>query len=281
MDYPETWRLAGNAALSQSVYKFGGSSVYFPDTNISVSVANTTGMSKINTLGNYELEAFVNLKDRTEVLEAQGYTFYAGHTFKVINEAVTWAEAKAACEALGGHLATSTTAEKNAFLLSIVGSTQFWLGGQMVNDAWQWITGEMWIYTNWASDEPSTTEGYDKLYINHENGTWAANNETASGGYVCEWDYDMREFDGNIFSLSGSVQKTTQTTSKLSGFSFFGGHTFKYYSTAKTWAAAKAACEALGGHLATNTSAEKNTFLHSLISANAWLGATDEAAEAT
>ena len=48
-----------------------------------------------------------------------------------------------------------------------------------------------------------------------------------------------------------------------------------------TWTAAKAAAEAstlygLTGYLVTITSAAENTFVSSKISANAWMGASDE-----
>ena len=56
-------------------------------------------------------------------------------------------------------------------------------------------------------------------------------------------------------------------------------HFFAVSTIARTWAEAKAICEALGGHLATSTSDEKNTFLTTLTTAEVWLGGTDEAEE--
>ena len=268
-DYPEEWHYNGNTSIAQEGVKFGKGCAYFPDILSSVSVTNTTGMFDIDTQGNYELEAFVKLQEAD--FEAQGYRFYEGHTFKCFDTALTWDEAEAACEALGGHLATAPSAEKNAFLFSIVSGEYLWLGGQMVNDVWQWVTGETWDYTNWAADQPCTGEGhvYDKLYMDHTDGTWGADEaNTYEAPYICEWDYDLREHD-----FTGETG--------LNGCISFNGHTYKYYSTGKTWANAKTVCEELGGHLATSTSAEKNTFLHSLISANTWLGATDEVTEGT
>ena len=65
--------------------------------------------------------------DNTEYYEANGYCFFGGHTFKLYNYPLTWANAKTACEIIGGHLATSTTAEKNDFLTSLTIKTT-WLG---------------------------------------------------------------------------------------------------------------------------------------------------------
>ena len=83
--------------------------------------------------------------------EAQGYKFYGGHTFKYYSDALTWTAAKAACEALGGHLATSTSVDKNTFLTTLTTAIT-WLGGtdEAAEGVWQWVTGEEWSYTNWG-----------------------------------------------------------------------------------------------------------------------------------
>ena len=126
-DYPETWSYTGNATFTSEGAKFGKGCVYFPDTNSKAIVTNTTGMFNLSPLGNYEIEAFVKLSDLEAELEAQGYRFYDGHTFKYFDTALTWSEAKAACEAIGGHLATSDNEEKDEFLSSLTQSTT-WLG---------------------------------------------------------------------------------------------------------------------------------------------------------
>lgn len=62
----------------------------------------------------------------------------------------------------------------------------------------------------------------------------------------------------------------------------FNGHYYKYYSNKLTWSNAKTYCENLGGHLATLTTAEENSFVQtSVYSGACWIGATDEATEGT
>ena len=128
--------------------------------------------------------------------EAQGYKFYGGHTFKYYSDALTWTAAKAACEALGGHLATSTSADKNTFLTTLT-TSEAWLGGtdKAEEGVWQWVTGETWNYTNWASGEPTNYNGVqDYLVINHiSTGLWDDVADTETHGYICEWYYDIRE----------------------------------------------------------------------------------------
>lgn len=51
-----------------------------------------------------------------------------------------------------GHLATITSDEENWWIVENLGGAltlDHWLGGIKNNDDWQWITGEVWDYTNW------------------------------------------------------------------------------------------------------------------------------------
>ena len=123
--------------------------------------------------------------------EAQGYRFFSGHTFKYFENGVSWKKAKAACEALGGHLATSTSAEKNEFLTTLV-INNAWLGGTKVvtEDTWTWITGEEWIYTNW--DVAHSGNASDEHYLELElSGKWNDFVATETLFYICEWDDDF------------------------------------------------------------------------------------------
>ena len=220
-DYPEEWHYNGNAEFSDSA-KFGKGCVYFPDATSSVSVTNTTGMFNLNPEANYEFEAFVKLAgtaadadilslgglalaqkraerevfDTTTNWAAQGYYFFGGHTFKYYSSAKTWSNAKTACENLGGHLATSTSAEKNTFLFSLI-STNTWLGAtdEASEGTWKWVTGETWSYTNWASGQPdnsSKKEHYLEFNLGFGNRVWNDISATTTQGYICEWDYDIR-----------------------------------------------------------------------------------------
>ena len=220
-DYPETWSCNGNAEFSDSA-KFGKGCVYFPDATSSVSVTNTTGMFNLHPEANYEFEAFVKLDgtvadanilslgglalaqkraerevvDTTVDLAAQGYYFYGGHTFKYYSNALTWANAKTACENLGGHLATSTSAGKNTFLKGLIPSSTTWafLGGtdEAKEGTWKWVTGETWRYTKWEGSEPNNSGGVeDYLILRNTDGIWWDTGEGPTP-YICEWDVDIR-----------------------------------------------------------------------------------------
>ena len=182
-------------------------------------------------------------------IEALGGTIYGGHVFKYFSEYKTWGQAKIACESMGGHLATSTSAEKNAFLAGLT-TEIVWLGGtdEAQEGTWQWVTGEEWSYTNWLSGQPDNSGSAEHyLELNRDStGYWNDVSATTTWGYICEWD-----------SLEAAYYA-------LNDYAFYNGHTFKCFTEYKTWTEAKAACEALGGHLATITSQEKSDFIDSI-----------------
>ncbi|MBQ7170503.1 MAG: putative Ig domain-containing protein, partial [Synergistaceae bacterium] len=77
-----------------------------------------------------------------------------GHRYRIYPDGMTWSEAKAYCESLGGHLVTIASQEEQNVVASLVLSgdkNSYWLGGQKNdNDAWSWIDGSAWDYTHWA-----------------------------------------------------------------------------------------------------------------------------------
>ena len=189
-DYPESWGFNGGASLADGA-KFGKRCAHFPDSESTITCSNTTGMFNLSPVGNYEAECFV----KSEALP-EGYSYYGGHTFKVFSEAKTWADAKAACEALGGHLAESSNDEANTFLASMLDGSVAWLGGLKSTHTvepeeeggdpvevtiLEWATGTEWSYTNWSEGEQSG----DYLLLGTD-GTWSEGSGTAA--YICEWD---------------------------------------------------------------------------------------------
>jgi hypothetical protein len=136
-----------------------------------------------------------------------------GHWYEAVHvaEGVYWSAASAAAEAEGGHLATATSAEENAFIFGLAADAQFWflgapsseysfgpwLGGVLDTGGWTWVTGEAWDFTNWALDEPNNSGGNEdrvQFFTNHNVGsltpgpTWNdAPGALPMLGYVIEW----------------------------------------------------------------------------------------------
>lgn len=153
------------------------------------------------------------------IYTAVEYLYFNGHSFCYIPTAMTWHEAKAYCESLGGHLATSTSAEKNTFLANLTGGDMAWLGGTDENSegTWEWITGENWDYTNWYSGEPSNSNNNEHYLTINFNATvkWNDCNATATSvpGFICEWDDVLSNETGDSRELMIHITAPISTES--------------------------------------------------------------------
>lgn len=123
------------------------------------------------------------------------------HRYRIYKGVHTWVEAKMFCEVLGGHLATMTTPEENAFVHGFMvecgyTTAYFGLNDLTKKSEWEWVTGEPLVYTNWHRGEPSRglSERYGMYYYKHTEGTWndAHFYERAKVdpgcSFICEWD---------------------------------------------------------------------------------------------
>jgi hypothetical protein len=141
-----------------------------------------------------------------------------GNWYDLVFEARSWTDAKTSSESMifngnNGHLATVTSAGENSFLVNnfLSGHNRqgFWLGGYQLpgqtttDQGWQWVTGEVWNYSNWwlgnVVAEPNDWPGMgiedgqeDFMGFSHESfGQWndTKNNEPwMSYGYFVEYE---------------------------------------------------------------------------------------------
>ena len=117
------------------------------------------------------------------------------HQYKIFYDTLTWEEAKAACEAKGGHLATITSEEEQQKLnLYNAGNHNLWIGGYKNADGqWCWVNGEPWTYENWGDGEPNNSSnvvaGESCVAMWPEKWNDLANSNTyEQSGYICEWE---------------------------------------------------------------------------------------------
>jgi len=92
-----------------------------------------------------------------------------GHYYEVVisTESTNWEQARTKAQescfsGLNGYLATITSAEENAFVVSLLtldesNWTNYWIGAsqQPGEGEWSWITNESFTYTNWSIYEPN------------------------------------------------------------------------------------------------------------------------------
>ncbi len=212
-------------------------------------------------------------KETTSTAESTGE-----HRYEIYYDTLTWEEAKAACEAKGGHLATITS-EKEQYLLELCNDKdqKLWIGGYKNADGqWCWVTGEPWEYENWGEGEPNNSsnvvagENCAAMWPRKWNDL-ANSNVYEQSGYICEW-----EAPG---STSGAEDDG------------YTGHRYEFYSAKAadaglvTWEQAKWRCEWKGGHLAVIESQAENDFLYSEMKKNgyenAYFGYSDKETKGT
>jgi hypothetical protein len=135
---------------------------------------------------------------------------YQGHRYQRFDIDLTWTEAKAYCENIGGYLAIVTDDDEQFVVQNLIEQgtkNAYWLGGYREGRAgWQWLTADNWAYTNWAEGEPNTGQDDDNylqiLRASHPTvtaefyfGKWNnANNENYYGSRIKDLPGFVAEF---------------------------------------------------------------------------------------
>jgi len=210
-----------------------------------------------------------------------------GHWYARVNEPMGWEQAKLRAEQLGGHLATLTTQAENDFVMPLClpgEGVSSWLGGKRVGDAWTWVTGEKWSFSNWAPGEPNNTNGIEFYLISWIDGvTWNDGTNSYPGTFIVEWDsWVPEDCDGNGVCDKAQIQANPKADANLDGIldacqclpyptarqwrveDGGNGNWYARIDTVVLWPEARLAAEQLGGHLATPTTAEENDFVGAL-----------------
>lgn len=129
--------------------------------------------------------------------EIEGSVEFGGHRYKFYRWAAPWAETKRFCERLGGHLATITSAEENAFIVHMARNERqrFWIGlsdGETEGD-FAWVTGEKSPYFSWANDEPSGGARENDVSMDPRSAFgWRSTPKRRFNFFVCEWEPPRR-----------------------------------------------------------------------------------------
>ena len=87
---------------------------------------------------------------------------------------VTWTDAKAYAQAMGGYLAVITSAAENQkvnALLDNSGIVNCWYGAERTSGSWKWVNGETFKYTDWAPNEPNNSGGAEN-YLGRYGAQW-------------------------------------------------------------------------------------------------------------
>ena len=124
--------------------------------------------------------------------------------FKVFSEQLTWRQARAKCERMGGHLAVVGGEDENRILTSMISDARLdsaWLGAtdEQVEGQWVWADGTAMGYDNWDrvhnqpnnwSPERASVEHWLILIVAHAGAWWDMTDVPESRwhpGFVCQW----------------------------------------------------------------------------------------------
>jgi len=173
------------------------------------------------------------------------------HTYHLIDESMTWTQAKEKCKSMGGHLVTITTPEEQSaieLLLSVSGEKNlYWIGLEKINGSSSWVSGEAFDYANWHEGEPSSSqELYGEIYrldssygrafkwndsTNQGNGS--SFHTTDSHGYICEFDY-ITNADSAVVTDT-DLNDTNETTAVYDAYNVQIGNGNVYFDKWNDW----------------------------------------------
>jgi hypothetical protein len=129
-----------------------------------------------------------------------------GHYYEWVSTALTWYDADAAANAsshlgLPGHLVTITSAAENLWITAnspkVVDSPWIGLiqpaGSAEPAGGWTWVTGEPFVFDNWAGGEPNDLGGEEAGHfwppVDAEGQTWNDLNGTDNRlSYIVEYE---------------------------------------------------------------------------------------------
>ena len=101
-----------------------------------------------------------------------GVVTFRGHSYLIVHESMSWAEANRHARSLGGHLVTINDEEEHLFVAELARSHRFvhlfiGLSDEADEGHFVWANGEPLVYTNWNSGEPNNA-GLGENYVNLE-----------------------------------------------------------------------------------------------------------------
>jgi hypothetical protein len=131
------------------------------------------------------IDAFLSQGDYIGTCECWEIYPVTGHQY-MLTDYMSWPEANAIAEQMGGYLVTLYTGAEEAWLKETFGDSElFWIGYTDMEQegVWVWTSGINSTYTNWAPGEPNNYNNEDVAVMNalEGNNYW---NDVPMDGYL-------------------------------------------------------------------------------------------------
>ncbi|MCC8046410.1 MAG: Ig-like domain-containing protein [Clostridiales bacterium] len=194
----------GDTLILTVTIKGASSTVTWSSSDTSVATVSSSGTVTAKKAGTATITAKANgISAQCKVTVKNSLTAdipddavsYNGHFYYIYEVQTSLEDAESKCEKAGGHLVTITSLGEQDTVSSLVAGVSgcLFIGAQKSDDTWQWITGETWLYTNWASGEPNQQNPPEETVVIKSNGYWYDHNQNGTYkneviGYICEWD---------------------------------------------------------------------------------------------
>ena len=184
----------------------GETGIYHVSIRVKDGFGNSSSHLVIADAGAGEESALSAAVRASGEFDGHTYVIYeytnAGSSAPILN----WNEAQSLCSSMGGHLATITSAEENAFVNELFSSAslyvpnflskkQAWIGAQGTGSAIEWVTGEPLDYTNWyrLMGQPSSRASTYAVAF-WANGVWGTVTKSTAAAFICE--FEPRDLSG-------------------------------------------------------------------------------------
>ncbi len=146
---------------------------------------------------------------------------FQGHTYYYLRDTLTWEQAQAVAEEVGGHLVTIGSDAENSFVVELLrretgaNAPAAWIGfsDHLQESRWRWVTGEPVTFTGWANFQPDNNSGIQHFAVTNHNapGNWDDRNVGGAQPAVIEID-GRRTFSATHTYADNSTGLTVTVT---------------------------------------------------------------------
>ncbi len=212
------------------------------------------------------------------VAQAGEIMLFQGHRYQFLPGPFRLDAAGKKADELGGHLVTINSAEEQTwieatFAALIATKHEGWCrtAGDWASKgkSWRWLTGEPFMYVQWAPNYPNDRQGEGVLYLHGKDGglLWKNSYWSRPCSALIEWDdAEEKPAVASAKSMPPSAPEPKPDTSpgaevKPGQTLTFGGHRYQFLAGPFVRDEASDKARALGGHLLTINSAEEQQWI--------------------